>query len=367
MTDHAMENARITELMAKKLGKVASADELEELRLLLGAYPRYSYLEEVVQSLQGNREHFEPNVPAQELTDTGWKHLAGRLKQREEPTTEEEPEAGKVRGLWAKRWAVAAALLLMGAGAAWYFQMDRGSAPPPGKSLDVHLGSQQTIVLADGTRIRLNAGSHLDYPETFTGPTREVTLTGEAFFDVAPRAGMPFLVHAGKMTIKVLGTSFDVKAYKEDADITTTLISGKVQVTMDNDPEKNVILEPHEKLVVANIDTTPAPAGVFRNELRYQVRYLVPGDRDSLAETAWLDNRLIFNDEAFGEVARQLERRYNVQVGFASGDSEDLKEEHLSGVFDKETLQQVLDILRMTTRFDYRVEGQKVTIVKALK
>jgi ferric-dicitrate binding protein FerR (iron transport regulator) len=362
-----MENARIIELMAKKLGKAASAAELEELRLLSGAYPKYGYLEEVVQSLQGNREHFEPNVPAQELTDSGWKHLAGRLNQKEETTAADEPEAVKVRSPWTQRLAVAATVLLLGAGAAWYFQMERRHTPQPGKSLDVRFGTQQTIVLADGTRIRLNAGSHLDYPETFTGATREVTLTGEAFFDVAPRASMPFLVHAGKLTIKVLGTTFDVKAYKEDADITTTLITGKVQVTMDNDPERNVILEPHEKLVVAKMDTAAIPASAFRNELRYQVRYLLPGARDSLAETAWLDNRLVFNDEAFGEVAKELERKYNVQIGFGGQDGEDLKEEHLSGVFDKETLPQVLDILRMTTRFEYRMDGRQIVIVKALK
>ena len=376
--DHSMENSRIIGLMAKKLGKSASAAELEELDRLLEEYPSYSHLAEIVQSLKGGREHFEKTVPAQELTDTGWKHLADRLSSEEDPAglgapvMPEDPAQREPRQLGSHkikiwRWtAAAAALVLISAGALWY---DNGNKPAPhqDKSLDVSYGAQKTLILSDGTRIWLNAGSHLVYPERFSGSTREVTLEGEAFFDVAPRPSVPFLVHAGKITVKVLGTRFDVKAYRADANITTTLISGKVQVTLDNDPERNVTLVPHEKLVVANAEaeTPPLKEGPSRNELRYQVRYLLGNDKDSsLAETAWLDNKLVFSDDLFQEVARQLERKYNVEIGFAN---EGLKEEHLSGVFDKETLQQVLDILRMTTRFDYRMEGKKIVLVKALR
>ncbi|TDW97422.1 FecR family protein [Dinghuibacter silviterrae] len=338
-----MENSRIIELLAKKLGKSATPDELQELGRLLGEHPEYSYLEEVVQSLKGSREHVELHLPAQEVTDMGWKHLAGRLN---------EP---KVRRLW-PRWVAAAMVLLM-AGAAWLFQV-RKSPVQASKSVNVGYGARRMLTLSDGTRIWLNAGSRLIYPERFTGSKREVTVEGEAFFDVAPQASMPFLVHAGKLTIKVLGTSFDVKDYKEDADITTTLISGKVEVMMDNNPERDVILEPREKLVVAKVDTALKSD---QPQVRYQVRSVMTGVKNNIAETAWINNKLVFNDDTFEEVARQLERKYNVQVNIAD---EGLKDEHVSGVFDKETLQQVLDILRATTRFDYRVEGQKIVIWK---
>jgi ferric-dicitrate binding protein FerR (iron transport regulator) len=350
-----MENARILELMAKKLDQSASPEELEELARLLGAHPGYGYLQEVVQSLQGNREHVELNMPARELTDQGWQHLAGRLKEEEGP---EEPVA-KLRRLW-PRWVAAASVALVGGAAWWLHHGSQGAAPvQTSRALNVGYGDQRALTLSDGTRIRLNAGSRLVYPDRFTGTTREVTLEGEAFFDVAPQASMPFLVHTGKLTIKVLGTSFDVRDYKEDADITTTLVTGKVQVTMDNDPDRNVILAPREKLVVAKADTQTHSKSPLPGGLRYQVRYV-----NNLAETAWMENKLIFNDEPFEEVAMELERKYNVAVEF---ETDALRDEHLSGVFDKENLQQVLDILRATTRFDYRLDGKKVVLVKALK
>jgi len=370
MRENPPEDLRIIELMAKRMGKSASTEELRELELLLQAHPSYTFLGEIVASLKGSPEHFEKNVPVQELADSGWRHLSDRLKAG---TMDQGSPVATVlrmnRGRIWKRIAVAAIVLVTGAGAALYYHSNRGlvqiQASHVNKSLNVLYGSQKMLVLEDGTRIWLNAGSHLIYPGTFSGATREVELEGEAFFDVASRPSMPFLVHAGKITVKVLGTRFNVKAYKGDASITTTLISGKVQVMMDNDPEKKIILSPHEKLMVVNsLPETERPGNKYSGaELRFQVQSLPAGGGDSLAETAWLENKLVISDETFEQVARLLERKYDVQIDFGS---EALKEQHLSGVFEKESLQQVLDILRMTTRFHYNIDGKKVILVKGL-
>jgi ferric-dicitrate binding protein FerR (iron transport regulator) len=404
MTENSMENSRMIELMVKKMGKSASGEELAELERLLVENPAYSYMAEIVESLRGNNEHIEKNVPGSELAETGWRQLSGLLKAEQGehvegersaetgdgrptsqgPETREQPEASIVgptpeqeiktpAGVWQKMtpmWRVAAAIVVMaGALLVWYYGRKSWSSDPAYvyKSIDVTYGRRAELELSDGTRVLLNAGSRLKYPEAFSGSAREVILEGEGYFDVAQEADHPFLVHAGKITVKVLGTQFDVKAYKEDAELSTTLISGKVQVMLNDDPEKKIVLSSHEKLTVVNGKTRLAehtkPAaqinGIARNALSYQVQLLPVAGRDSLSETAWLENKLVFNNQPFGDVARLLERKYDVQIDFSN---EGLRQEHLSGVFEKETIEQVFDILRMTTRFTYTIKGKQIRL-----
>lgn len=364
MIENLMEKSRLIELMARKMGKSASGEDLKELDRLLAAYPSYTYLEEIARSLKGSPEHFGMPTQEEAVVDSGWKKLEGRLG---EDLGEEAPSVGhaapikRAAPLW-PRLAVAASLLLLGAGSAWYFHSTQKPPVPTArvihKLFNVRYGSaQQMFVLEDGTKVWLNAGSRLMYPDVFTGSSRDVELEGEAFFDVAQHASMPFLVHAGKVTVKVLGTRFNLKAYREDASVTTTLISGRVQVSMDDDPERKIILSPHEKLILVK---TGEIKSISHNALRYQVQSL-PEVSSMPQETAWMENKLVFSDEPFDEVARLLERKYDVQIEF---ENEDLKAQHLSGVFEKESLKEVLDILRMTTRFHYQIEGKKVSLIK---
>lgn len=351
-----MENVRIIELMARKLGRTATPGELEELDRLMAEHPAHGYVQEVVDALKGGQEHVEKEVPAQEVTETGWRHLAGRLKGSAEDGVGESIETPVRRLRWT-RIAAAVAVVLAAAGATNL--VTKNHPQQKNHTVAVSNGDRKAIVLPDGTKVWLNAGSRLVYPAAFTGEYREVNLDGEAFFDVASQPSQPFLVHARKITVKVLGTTFDVRAYKTDPDITTTLVSGRVQVALDDNSDRTVTLAPHEKLVVPNVDIRLDQSKILANALRYQVRTANPDDKNNLTETAWMDDKLEFNDETFEEVARELERKYDVQIGF-TGD--DLKDTHISGTFDKESLQQVLDILKMTTHFDYQIEGKKVTV-----
>jgi len=348
--------------MAKKLGKNASVEELKELERLLAEDTSYGLLEAIVGSLKGSPEHFERNIPEEELADNGWKRLAGKLK---EVVNMPERQRGRIPRM--RRWTAAAAVILVIAGAAvWYFRGDRSPfrVRYADKVLKVGNGGRSKLILSDGTVVWLNAGSRLYYPDVFTGSRREVTLEGEAFFDVAKHVDMPFLVHAGQLTIKVLGTRFDVKAYRDEPAVSTTLISGKVQVMMDREPDKKIVLSPNEKLTVMNaVPETHAALDREENALHYQVQGVPKAGDDSLPETAWIDNRLAFSNETFEEVARMLERRYDVQIDITDMQ---LKEAHLSGVFEKETIQQVLDILKMTTKFKYSIEGKKVRLTPDL-
>ena len=358
-----MDHSRILELMAKKAGRSASQEELRELELLLTQFPEYGFLAEVLHSLKGSRDHFERNIPREELVDHGWQHLSGKLNlaSGQEQPVALHPPARVVRGFFGvpARWASAAILIALLVGGALYFRSTytRSIPNPENKVAEVHYGKTSQLVLPDGSRVWLNAGSRLVYPGHFSPLRREVSLEGEAFFEVTHNASVPFLVHAGKLTVRVLGTRFNVKAYKEDADIETTLISGKVQVMINDDPDKKITLSPHEKLTVINPPKQESsrqynPAAI--NELKYQVQVLPATTTNSFTETAWLENKLVLSNEDFESVARLLERKYNIHVYF---ENSRLKQERISGVFEKENIRQVLRILKMTTRFDYRLEG----------
>ena len=214
--------------------------------------------------------------------------------------------------------------------------------------------------MSDGSQVWLNAGSKLTYPEKFSGTQREVTLEGEGFFEVTKNPQLPFLVHAGKVTVRVLGTRFNVKAYSEDPNIETTLISGKVQVILDDDPEKEIVLSPNEKLTVSNTRNSKAVStDQSNNELKFKLQSLPVASNINIPETAWLSNKLIFNNESLDNVARMLERKYAVHINFQK---EELKDEYVTGVFEKENIQQALDVLKMTTHFNYSIEGENVII-----
>jgi transmembrane sensor len=354
MRENSTEYARVTELIAAKMGKTASPEELEELAGLLSINPGYSYLAEVVASLKGNAEHVEKTVPEEDLANSGWAHLSERMNAEE--------KKGRVRWMSASRVAAVLFFVIAGVGVISYYRWGRQSVAAMSKSVQVGYGGKRVLVLADGTKVWLNAGSRLVYPASFAGKTREVQLEGEAFFDVAQQSHQPFFVHTGRITVRVLGTQFDVKAYREDAEVSATLISGKIQVVLNEDPEKKILLSPHEKLTVMNIVENREHDGnsAKENELRYQVLSLPQAGHEIFPETAWVNNKIVFNNESFDEVAKELERRYAVHIEF---DNEGLKREHVSGIFEKETLLQALEILKMTTKFNYKIDSNQVKLV----
>ncbi len=328
-------------------------------------------------------------TPEEELVSHGWQDLSGKLNRDPIPPNSffTDEKHGRLKSLLSgrRRWMSAAAVLtLLVTGATLYYKKASGRLQIDKEVSSSALvawagyGAVSKLVLADGTKVWLNAGSKLIYPQIFSGPKREVTLEGEAFFQVAKDTKAPFSVRAGKLTVGVLGTSFNVKAYRDDANIETTLICGKIQVVLEDDPEKRIVLSPHEKLTVSNsmasgkltgigtLKEEPAASNVVvpvkaYNALRYQVQTLPHDSSNNFAETAWLNDKLVISNESFETVGRMLERKYNVHVRF---ENESIRQEHISGVFDKEGIGKVLQILKMTTRFNYRMGGDTVYLYK---
>jgi ferric-dicitrate binding protein FerR (iron transport regulator) len=231
--------------------------------------------------------------------------------------------------------------------------------------VQTRMGTRTNLLLPDGTNVWLNAGSTLTYPANFDAPNREVNLDGEAFFDVVKNPKHPFIVHTSTMNIRVLGTSFDVKAYARDKEMETTLIRGAVEVTRKDAPDApRILLKPNEKLIFHTSEDKPREVPISRpipevNHL--EVTTLQPyKTQDEVVETAWVRNRLEFRGDSFEELSLKLERWYNVQIRFAS---EELKAYRFYGSFEKETIVQALDDLRMTAKFNYKIDGNDVEIL----
>lgn len=235
-------------------------------------------------------------------------------------------------------------------------------------------GSKSKVQLPDGSVVWLNAGSKLTYTKDFGKETRDVTLIGEGFFDVTKNPGKPFIISAANIKIKVLGTAFNVKAYPEDKQTETSLIRGSIEVTIRNRPNDKIILSPSEKLVVenseakveqvdksadkttGNIKRTELPVIstlVAINKLKYN-----PAD-STVAEVQWVNNKLVFRDESFSEVAVRMERWYDVQIAIEDPGISDVR---LTGVFESETIIQALEALKESIAFQYEKAGNRIII-----
>lgn len=230
-----------------------------------------------------------------------------------------------------------------------------------------------SITLPDGTHIKLNAASSLTIDHDFRHASkREVTLSGEAYFDVAKDAAKPFIIHTQTMDITVLGTTFNVKDYPTDKLGETSLINGSVKVHIRNDSSRTIILKPNEKITVykkgASLKQLPAItdkqdiARVSPEKFR-----IAPLQKDPLltggtVSTAWMEGKLIFRNEEFDDLAKQMERKYDAQFKFSNSG---LKAYRFTGVFSTETMEEALHALQLASPsnpFSYKIEGKKVFI-----
>jgi len=247
-----------------------------------------------------------------------------------------------LRKLWIGAAAVAAVALLMGGFAAYFVQQSRFMAMTNGQlaSVSTGMGQKSELTLPDGTRVWLNGGTKLSYPQSFNHGNRTVNLDGEAFFDVAEKADLPFIVRTDGLDVVVRGTAFDVSSYGDDGFVEVSLLRGKVDVY----DRQGVLLG---KL---------SPRDVLRYDKAERVHTSIR-DSDTDLASAWTEEELIFEDEPFGIVAKKLERWYGVNIQW-----KDMAEKRYTFKVKTESLQEVLQLLHRITPIDYAIEGKKVKI-----
>lgn len=201
-------------------------------------------------------------------------------------------------------------------------------------------GGEYKLELADGTLVWLNSDSELRYPVKFAGSQRDVWLKGEGYFEVSKNPEKSFRVVVDDMIVKVLGTSFNINAYKDRGNILTTLVSGKVDI-QDMSGKSLVVMSPnqqvdfrHGKISVQEVDVT---------------RFV-----------SWIDGKFYFNDMTLENIMSQLQRWYDIEVFFVD---EELKSYPFTGVIRRDfTAGQIFEIIEKTTRVKFNVRGKCVTV-----
>lgn len=374
---------RIWELMGRKLSGEASAEELQELDQLLRTHADLHFSVQTITDLWQQ----DYTNPGNDELQAAFDHHIQRMEQKGITLNKELPEPmadtpwlmesqPRKTGRRLKVWAFAtAAIMILGAWWLFIFSPKKPSgitgkdaiAATHVNEIETEYGSRTTQKLPDGSRVWLNAGSKLTFGKDFGDNIREVTLTGEAFFDVVKNPEKPFVIHTATIDVKVLGTQFNVKSYPTDKTTETSLLRGSVEVVVKNRPNEKYVLKPNEKLVVLNqelkAESNGSTAGSERilnkdniiaiKNLTYQ-----KGDTSDI-ESAWIRNKLSVKDMPFSEMARIMERWYDVRFEFRN---KKLEEVWITGSFNNETLGQALEALQFSFTFKYEINDKTVTV-----
>lgn len=360
-----MPQTRFWYLLAKKISGEASSEEIQELSDLIKQNPDWAYQAEHIFHFW----KFKKENGKQEAEQAFEKHL---LRMRESGIDLPQEENAKPdfqfnhisnrKKIVTYSLSIAAVALFLIAGIFWLTSDKKKSPLSEEKNfseISSPIGSKTKLILPDSTVVWLNAGSKLTYNEQFGTTNRDATLIGEAFFDVKHGA-IPFIIHANGIHIKDLGTVFNVKAYPDEKTIETSLIKGKVEITLDKRPGELHILEPNEKLIVSNVvDETKAK--VQNKDPLVVLRGLTRTTDSTIVETSWVNNELIFQDEDFRQIAMKMEKWYGIAIEFKD---EKIANERLSGTFTSENVQEALTALQLTTKFHYIIKGNLITITQ---
>ena len=232
------------------------------------------------------------------------------------------------------RIAACAAVLLIAVLAGWHIAQNRQA-----EIFEVvsYRGQKSTVTLPDGSKVWLNSSSSISYSSDYNSKERNVSLQGEAFFDVARNTALPFVVHAQDVSVTALGTRFNVRAYAEDSCILTTLVDGSVRTQVGELVNE---LEPEQE---SRFDKN---TGSLTKNTVADVNHMVP----------WMQDEIVFNDNTLAEIAVMIERMYNVHVVF----SDDVKKYSYTGLIRNNSLQNVLELISCTSPVDYRMNSDTI-------
>ena len=357
-----MYHDRFWNLLAKKLSGEASPEEISELISLIKTYPELSYPAQNVADLW----KLKP-LKNEESAEAAFQKLFSQIKPTEEETGANETivttEIEKEPNNHKKRWFIIGLSVILLTTTSIFFWPDKRSSTTSETANQVQEiftrpGTRTKVVLPDSSTVWLNAGSKLTYSQPFGIAQRKVTLSGEAYFDVTKNK-IPFIIYTNGAQIKVLGTAFNVRSYPPEKRIETSLVHGRVEVSLDKNPGDKFYLKPNQKLTL-NISPVSekkkrrkemTPIAVY-SELSYL-------DDTTIAETSWMENKLVFDDESFDEVANKMQRWYGVSIQIKY---KKLKEERYTGVFEKENVWQALEAMKLITPFHYTVKNNEIII-----
>lgn len=212
-------------------------------------------------------------------------------------------------------------------------------------TLNVPFGKNFELVLSDGSKVHLNAGSSLRYPIQFVpGKERQVFLKGEAFFDVAKDHSNPFIINSGELNIRVLGTKFNVSAYEEDELTEVVLVEGSVGLYNKN-----------EDFHSESFLLTPGNKGNFnKNNNTIDSQKVITG-----LYTSWMSGELVFRNMTFENILKKMERHYNVSI---VNNNSSINKEMFNASFRNAPIEKVMEYFRSIYQLDFTINGKEITI-----
>ena len=270
-------------------------------------------------------------------TDSAWNKVLSQRSPSHGRTVKLNNRRKEALARFYKYAAVLVVTILLGT--LGYYLGFRNQAPGFNEIVSENKQLVNEYVLPDGSVVTLNSNSKLTFPREFKGDLREVSIEGEAFFDVKPNPEKPFVIHAGNAQVKVLGTSFNVCAYPDDETIEVIVKTGKVQVTNNRENEETEARE---------VYLTPGEKGTLFKQTSL-LKKSVNTDPNFLS---WKTHDLVFDNVPLGDVIRTLEKAYHVEIDLSEPELSDL---HYEGHFDQKPADFVLDVIRLT--FDLELTG----------
>lgn len=348
-----MHEQRIVELLTRKIAGEATPEELGELSYLLTQYPDSVYYEALLEQVWqlGSTEH------AVNLDETFNNH---KLKYQAELDFEVDTKAKPV---YYKRpaflFAALCCILLL---VSTYFIKNYISIDSE-ERIEVVAGKgvRKEIKLPDGTVVQLNSDSRISYDMDMKNrATRDVQLRGEAFFKVAHNKLKPFIVKTDKISIKVLGTEFNLRDYPDDAESETTLMKGSVELTINGRSDQKFVLKPSEKFALRRKEEKQSSG--HRSNSVLVIENIAPvkvGNQEYIEEISWTENKFVFENESFVELLPKLERWFNVQIKL---EDPKIKSYKFTGVFINENIIQALEAMQLIKSFNYKLEANEVKI-----
>lgn len=263
--------------------------------------------------------------------------------------------------------AILVLAFILGGALSYMLFMNDSKAASTFCEITTPLGSTSEIVLPDSSRIWLNAGSKIKYSSSFNQTNRLLYLEGEGYFKVAKNKNLPFIVNSYGFEVKAVGTEFNIKAYNEDPTIETTMVEGKI--TLQHSKENilsGISLVANQKATFYKSQETLTVEVVKKIEKQKEEVNYMPEHRlvitpmiNPTPVVSWKENQLIIERTQLCELAEILKRKYNFNFEFKS---EDIKRFSFSGTLEDETLQQVMDVIKISSPIDYVIVGKTVII-----
>lgn len=275
--------------------------------------------------------------------DLAYKRFLYRVKE----STHLEPVVPRKKIFFNKRFiqiaASAAIIIVLGSISFLLFFSPIGSSKDEFYSITVPYGAKSQVTLPDSTKVWLNSGTTIKYIYIAKDKVRKLVLNGEAYFEVAKMKGVPFIVETDRLDVKVLGTKFNVVSYSEDAKINVTLLEGSIALKMDDGKNKEIRLVPNKS------------ATFYKSTNIVEVK-----DVDASTSTQWSQGILIFDDEKLEQIARRLEREYNVKIDLSNAL---LEGSRFYGVFNKnQSIKDIFDIITLNNKLRYKMMGDTIKV-----